>query len=74
MKKTIRGKKLTASQRKIVMQEGHDPHDWLYVGEEAVNEGEPNYVTGRLSKNIPVKRYMLIVHRVHGHTLKVEVN
>ena len=60
-----RGKKLTVSQSNILREKKMNPKDWLYVKEEIVTED------GKISRNLPKDRYMVIEHRVSHEQRRV---
>ena len=64
----IRGKKLTSTQMKIISKSDKniDLHDWLFYGEEVVDDNGNKCA----SKNNSKTKYIKIIHKVSGEVKK----
>lgn len=64
----IRGKKLTVAQMKIINKSTKDIdfNEWLYYGEEAIDDSGSKCV----SKNNSKTKYIKIIHKTSGEVRK----
>lgn len=67
----IRGKKLTVSQRRILINNGiKEPDDYLYVKTETVNLNGGK----RLNQNCPKIDKLVIIHRETGVVKRITIH
>lgn len=70
----IKGKKITYAQRKLLIDNGFDSTQYLYVKSAVYNEGDENSNRSgqNLSANINKIEYLIFVNKETGEEIKCE--
>ncbi len=68
--KSIRGKKLTLSQKKILIKNNKNPEEYLYMRE--VIKVNDNYEKKSLNKEDVKVRYLQFIHKDNGNIINVK--
>lgn len=63
----VKGKKPTAEQRKVLVKNGYDPHEWIYISQKV--EGDSGY--RRLGKYEDKTTYLIFRNRFTNEELKL---